>query len=372
MSYRPVLKEQKKQQKIEPIKEPESKNEVSKRTIFLFKPVPLYFLILVFLPLFSIGYHFIKPEMTNSTKYTKPEIQQNKSADNSSATIIRQDEGSLTRPLLFVDIKDEQIFTPSKKKILSFIEEKKKEGVITTASVYLNDLNTACHIEINPNELYDPASILKVSTLIIYLKKAESDPALLKKRYVFNESNENFTANIKDKSLEKGKSYSVEELLQHMIAYSDNQAYFILARNVDFRSFDELNKELKIPVVSSNSNMVNSTNFVANVNSVSRFFRVLYSATYLNRKMSEYALNLLTQSTYKDGILKGIDPSVRVAHKFGERMDFGVAQLHEFGIVYLDNRPYLIGVMTKGRNLDKLREVVSSISKIAYEDLKRI
>jgi len=368
MSYRPAKQEPKKEFK----KETESETESSKRKSILLKPVPLYFVILLFLPLFSIGFHYYQPWKTKADKYPPREAKESNSNGNATATIIRQDAGSLTRPLLFVDNQDEHIFGSSKEKILGLIEEKKREGVITTASVYLNDLNTAGHVEINPDELYDPASILKVTMLLIYLKQAETNSDILNKRFTFDERSTYYTANIKDKTLEFGKSYTVDELLHYMIAFSDNQAYFVLAKNANYHSFDLLNQELKIPIVADNNNVFNKTTFLANVNSVSRFFRVLYNATYLNRKMSEYALNLLTQSTYKDGILKGIDPSIKVAHKFGERKDNGIAQLHEFGIVYLQNHPYLIGVMTKGKDLDKLREVVSSISKIAYDDMKAI
>lgn len=211
---------------------------------------------------------------------------------------------------------------------------------------------------------------MKVSLMMSYLKKAESDPNILNKRYMFSQpSCKNFTANVKDKTLEVGKSYSVAELLEYMITYSDNEAFMILISNFNNFNFDVLNTELDIPKLTGDKfNLSNRKNFVANVNSISRFFRVLYSATYLNREMSQYALKLLTKSNYKNGILKGIDPSVTVAHKFGERVENGVSQLHEFGIVYLKNHPYVIGVMTKGKDLNQLPEVVSGVSGIAYKE----
>ena len=76
---------------------------------------------------------------------------------------------------------------------------------------------------------------------------------------------------------------------------------------------------------------------------------------------------------------RGIDPNVIIAHKFGERtlsylLDGRVENLqtefHEFGIVYLTNRPYLLGVMTRGNNSNQLQEVVGDISRIVYDDLR--
>ena len=55
-----------------------------------------------------------------------------------------------------------------------------------------------------------------------------------------------------------------------------------------------------------------------------------------------------------------------MAHKFGERIIGNKIQFHEFGIVYIKNNPYLIGVMTKGASLKQLIEIVAEISRITY------
>jgi beta-lactamase class A len=340
----------------------------SKFRTFITKPIPLYFFILLFFPLFTIAIHFYKPSFTK--KIPVPTIKGNYIEAEHCASIVRESKNNLIAPLLFVEINDDQMLTPIKTQVINFIEHNKQEGKITSASVYLNDLNTGTHFEINPDELYDPASIMKVSLMLSYLKKAESNPDLLNKRYAFSKpSCDNFKANVKDKTLEIGKNYSVAELLEFMITYSDNEAFLILIENYGNFDFNILNNEFDIPILTGDKfNLSKRRNFVANVNSMSRFFRVLYSATFLNRDMSQYALKLLSKSNYRNGILQGIDPSVTVAHKFGERIENGVAQLHEFGIVYLQNRPYLIGVMTKGNDLSQLPEVLSGISAIAYRE----
>jgi beta-lactamase class A len=357
MSARPVKKESK------------PKNEPIIPKNFLLKPIPSYTLAILFLPLVSLGYFIHQPKKTDAS--IKPETAVNYGNYGACATITRLKDTSLIRPLLFVEINNDENIASIETKVQNYIEHKKQEGVINTASVYLNDLNTGNHFEINPEELYDPASLMKVPMLLIYLKEAESNPALLKKRYLFQKNQQrSYASTIKDKGLTEGQSYSVEDLLFYMIVYSDNQAFWLLADNIDNHKFEILNQDFDIPLNISNVGQKGKQqNFIATVNSVSRFFRVLYSATYLNRKSSVYALKLLTQSTYKDGIVKGIDPNVKVAHKFGERKEGGVAELHEFGIIYLKNEPYLLGVMTKGSDLSKLPEVVSDISKIAYDEM---
>ncbi len=292
---------------------------------------------------------------------------------NDAVDIGREIDTGLVHPLLYVDAQDEKMLNPTKTKLNSYLEQKNREGVFTSASVYLNDLSSGAHIEINPDELYDPASIMKVTWLIIYLKEVESNPNLLKKQYVFKRNpNRYYAATIKDATLVEGKSYTVEQLLYYMITYSDNEAFWLLCEQIDDSKFEQLNKDLSIPIKLDNIIHPNNggQNFVASVGSVARYFSVLYNATYLNKKWSSYALNLLIHTHYTDGMLKGMDPKIKVAHKFGERIEVGQAEFHEFGIVYLKNHPYLLGVMTRGKQLSQLQNLLSDLSKIVCEDMK--
>ena len=45
-------------------------------------------------------------------------------------------------------------------------------------------------------------------------------------------------------------------------------------------------------------------------------------------------------------------------------------QLHESGLIYLNNTTYLLTVMTKGQNSELLPSVISDISREVYEYLK--
>ena len=100
---------------------------------------------------------------------------------------------------------------------------------------------------------------------------------------------------------------------------------------------------------------------------MAKLFRILYNGTYLEKENSELALRLLATCDYNKGIVAGFDMPMTVAHKFGERVIGNTAQLHEFGIVYAGNQPYLLGVMTSGSNLDELSVVIREISRRAFQ-----
>ena len=147
-----------------------------------------------------------------------------------------------------------------------------------------------------------------------------------------------------------------------MIKYSDNDATILLNLNINKRIYQQVFVDLKMATPpDAGEYFVTAADF-------SKFFRVLYNGTYVRPEYSEFGLELLTHSTYNDGLRKGVDSSVTIAHKFGERIDGNKTQFHEFGIVYLKEDPYLIGVMTTGSSLTQLSEIVAEISRITYTE----
>jgi beta-lactamase class A len=96
--------------------------------------------------------------------------------------------------------------------------------------------------------------------------------------------------------------------------------------------------------------------------------RAIYNATYLTIDDSEYAAELLNKCEFNDGIRKGVPVSVKMAHKFGESGTPVDKQLHESAIVYLKDKPYMLTVMTKGKDNATLSKLISEISAVVYKD----
>ena len=83
-------------------------------------------------------------------------------------------------------------------------------------------------------------------------------------------------------------------------------------------------------------------------------------------------MEILSKTTFKEGIVAGVPEGTVVAHKFGQFLSTtntadGV-ELHDCGIIYYPDYPYLLCVMTKGNSLDELKNVIKGISKITYEN----
>ena len=247
------------------------------------------------------------------------------------------------------------------------INQDEQEGDAGDISIYFQDLNSGRWTGVNETDLYSPASLLKVPIELAYFKAAETSSAILGDQLAYDGSyDENSAEDIKPvKQIEKGSTYSVSDLLRYMIEYSDNNATILLAQHIGMDAVTNVFSDLTIPYSSSTTlNLLNPKQY-------SIFYRVLYSATYLDRNSSEEALELLSNSDFPQGIEAGLPPDAVVAQKFGERFVANETEpnkeLHDCGIVYHPANPYLICIMTKGTDFTKLEGVFPDVSKIAWD-----
>jgi len=171
--------------------------------------------------------------------------------------------------------------------------------------------------------------------------------------------------------LKVGDSYTVDQLLTAMIGDSDNGAKDVLLNTVDQNALAATYTDLGI----TNPNNIQG-DYLITSKTYSLFFRVLYNATYLNPETSEKALELLSLADFKDGLVAGIPSGTTAAQKFGEHVTADSSgqpteiQLHDCGIIYQPNHPYLLCVMTKGTDVTKLSGTIADISHLVYDEVK--
>jgi hypothetical protein len=82
------------------------------------------------------------------------------------------------------------------------------------------------------------------------------------------------------------------ELLHYMLGYSDNNATFLLYHALSGKELDDVLDGM------DTENHPNDTGNSISVHGYSGFFRILYNASYLNREMSEKALELLSEEDF--------------------------------------------------------------------------
>jgi len=275
-----------------------------------------------------------------------------------------------TSPLLDVELPEglrinhEPI--PFKYKIKEFVQRQIDSGKARRVSVYYRDLLDGPWFGINEKQEFDPASMMKVPVMIAWLKRAEKNLQVLNRTFVYD-GKQNMAAQQSIKPAESiipGRRYTVDELLHYMLNYSDNNATSLLFNNLTSAELNEVLDGMDIT-----NNPRDDANSIT-VHGYSGFFRILYNASYLNREMSEKALQYLTLQDFPQGIGAGVPSGTVVASKFGEHAwgeRGGEKQLHEFGIVYHPKGHYILGVMTEGYDFNRQAEIISDISRTIYQ-----
>lgn len=260
--------------------------------------------------------------------------------------------------------------------IQSAISRDKSEGNITDASVYFSDFTTGQWANINGSEKYYPASLGKVPIVMAYYAMAENTPSVLNEMnaYPFNAPDLNAQQEIPPTdSITPGQEYTNEQLIEYMIKYSDNDAAEVLTAlttPAELQGVQNVYTDLQIPL--DGAAVTASSSDIMTVRQYSILFKTLYNATYLSRNYSEQALELMTQTTFTQGIVAGVPSSTVVSHKYGlaSYTSAGVPyqwELHDCGIVYAPGHPYLLCVMTKGTTSIAAQEkAIADISAAAY------
>lgn len=272
---------------------------------------------------------------------------------------------SFVSPLLECESYEAGELKSFKEIISDFTTESIRKGLITDASVYFRDLNNGLWLAINENDHFTPASLLKVPLAMSYLKEAQTDANLLDRKIIVKDEHMRFlTQNyVSSKSVVVGREYTVRELLEYMLIYSDNNAQRVLYENALGkwrRVFNDLG--IALPEGEKDGDFIT-------VKDYARFFRVLYNASYLSKEDSNYLLELLSKSEFKQGLSLGVPKNVVISHKFGERKFNEVEQLHDCGVVYLKKTPYVLCVMSRGQDSQNLSRYIGKISSLVYEEV---
>jgi beta-lactamase class A len=292
------------------------------------------------------------------------------------ASPLRVSGSEFTKPLLMCDTNPERKL-PELKSLESdlnnFIVSQEAKKDVDSVSVYFQDLITDGRIDINKNEKFSPASLTKVPIMIAILKMTEADPDLLFGEVKYSgKINFNNGQEIQPKEYAKsGETYTVENLLEKMIKYSDNSSFQLLNNLISESQLKSFFNDLQVPFP-INSNKPEEFNSMT-TKDVSYFFRILYNATYLKNDLSNTALKILSQTDYKNGIVAGIPDNVKIAHKFGLETFTNFAgktqnrELNDCGIVYHPTHPYMLCIMTKtSSSIQTTEGIIKNISSMIY------
>jgi beta-lactamase class A len=176
------------------------------------------------------------------------------------------------------------------KPLQEFIEEKKYNNEVTHISAYYRNLNNGNRFGINEKEMFSPASLMKLPLLLLYLKKIEQDPKVRYQKLIYKQDpvESEYKQNIvPKKKLIENQAYTIKELLERMITYSDNKASLLLEKNITLseykKTFTDNNMIFPELIDGRFDNNLKVIDYA-------KFFRILFNSSYVNKELSNYAL----------------------------------------------------------------------------------
>lgn len=281
-------------------------------------------------------------------------------------------EYKFTNPILDYENISMEEFALSTRKVREIWSELSKKYGLSYASVYFRDLDNGQWIGVNEKEKFAAASLIKLPVLIAFLKESESEHDLLGKSVTATQEDVD-TAYPQDilpeHPVKAGDTLTLLEVAKRMIQESDNVAMKVLVRNIEEKYWKEIFKAVGVDFEVYNSDVL------VRVKDYAGFFRVLFNASYLTRENSELALEILSHSSFDKGLVAGLPEDLLISHKFGERSyyiddELSTKQLHDCGIIYYPQKPYILCVMTRGKDFENQEKFIAEVSHFFFDQLE--
>lgn len=233
---------------------------------------------------------------------------------------------------------------------------------LARASVVYRDLDSGHGFAIGADQVYRPASLLKMTLAMAWLRRVTTQPAALEQRLLWQQQTQREDNG--PQALVHGQTYTVRELLERMICWSRNDAKGLLAQGLGEAELRAAYAALEVPWPYSTPDQ----DAAITVEQFAKILQTLYDASWLEPDPSDYLLRLLLRSEHRAGLPAGVPKAVDVAHKWGHRAVPGAPparahQFHDCGIVYLPGKPTLLCVMTEGATEAGLVAAVAEITR---------
>lgn len=234
-----------------------------------------------------------------------------------------------------------------------------------TYGIYIESLEYGEKYLLNPEESFETASLYKLVAMAAVLEKVDRGEWKLEDKVRANRADLVKIFGGLDFGYESSQSqivYSLDEALIRVGRISDNFAAIMLTQKLRQEGPQDPMIEM------ARSLGMESTRFgddsSTNAEDMAVFLKALYKGEIVSKTVSEKLSEYLSLSKINDRIPALLPPEIKVVHKTGE-----LSRLrHDVGIVYLDNSPYIIILLSKElKDEDEGVKRMAQISKDVYE-----
>ncbi|HXP17967.1 MAG TPA: serine hydrolase [Terriglobales bacterium] len=249
--------------------------------------------------------------------------------------------------------------------------DRKLDGVLGVAIL---DLNSGQKFELRAGEVFPQASSIKMAVLAELYRQAQAGRLKLTDLYTVQASDLVPDSDIMNGLTPGVTRITLRDLATMMVAVSDNSATNVLIDRVGMENVNALMDSLGLPHTRLRRKMMDlkaASEGRENVSTPAEMMVLLedlYRGKVLNKEMTDDFFKVL--STRKEGFIpRDLPESLKIANKPGELE--GVR--NDSGVVFVENRPYVICVMTTYLRRERDgEEAITAISAAAYRMFDRL
>ena len=245
------------------------------------------------------------------------------------------------------------------------------DGVLGVAIL---DLSSGKKILLHADEVFPQASSIKIAVLAELYRQAQAGKLKLTDLYAVQASDLVADSDIMNGLTPGVTRITLRDLATMMVAVSDNSATNVLIDRVGMENVNALMDSLGLAHTRLRRKMMDlkaageGRENVSTPAEMMALLENLYRGKVLNREMTDDFFKML--STHKQSFIpRDLPEGVKVANKQGELE--GVR--NDSGVVFVENRPYVICVMTTYLRRERDgEEVIARISAAAYRMFDRL
>jgi beta-lactamase class A len=244
-------------------------------------------------------------------------------------------------------------------------EIRKKAIAPGTVSVSIRNITTGAQADVNGDEVLPAASLFKLPVLIEVIKQYRlrrfslDDPVLIR--------HDQWTDGSGVLQARVGERFPVRELLRLMVAESDNIAALALADLVGVENVNRTMQSIGLEWTKVQDRRANRLLHVTTARDMGMLLEVLATGQLVDREASEEAIRLLEMKQAQNWLDDRLPWYPRIAHKWGELPSVR----HDAGILFTPRNTFVVVVMTQGADVASSSEVISTISRAAFDYFER-
>lgn len=220
-----------------------------------------------------------------------------------------------------------------------------------TAGIVVKDLATGWEFAIDQTREFPAASLVKIPIMAGCFKAIDEGRVSLTSEIRLDSGDKTPGSGVL-KAMPSGSVYTVEKLIELMIAESDNTATNLLIDrltpnylNSFFRQQGLKSTILRRRMMDFSKRKQGVENYTS-ARDIAVLLEQMYRGGCINAKVSEKCITVLLRQKMKDRIPKKLPKDTPIAHKTGLERNV----CHDAGVVYTSQGDFLICVLTKSRS----------------------